>query len=104
MLYERRVLLSMDSLSKVVSVASLSFKLLPGVACLMLWSLCKLSVTMVHPVLLHDHWVQDQVLGEGVTAQKQNLELPLSLNRRLREPAQSAMSWAESGNVGLQCQ
>lgn len=80
MLYERRVLLSMDSLSKVVSVASLSFKLLPGVACLMLWSLCKLSVTMVHPVLLHDHWVQDQVLGKGVTAQKQNLELPLSLN------------------------
>lgn len=54
----------MGSLSRVVAVASLSFKLLPGVACLMLWSLCRLSMAMVHPVVLPEHWVQDQVLGE----------------------------------------
>uniref|UniRef100_A0A8C3V8V2 AGC-kinase C-terminal domain-containing protein n=1 Tax=Catharus ustulatus TaxID=91951 RepID=A0A8C3V8V2_CATUS len=40
----------------------------------------------------------------GVTAQKQNLELPLSLNQRLREPAQYSTSWPGSGNVRLQCQ
>lgn len=64
MLCERRVLLFMASLSGVVTVASLSFKSLPGVACLMLWSLCELSVAMIHPVLLPEHWVQDQVPEE----------------------------------------
>lgn len=58
MLWERRALFLRDSLSRVVTVAFLSLTLLPGVACLMLWSLCKLSVAMVHPVLLPEHRVQ----------------------------------------------
>lgn len=71
----------------------------------MLWSLCKLLVAMVNPVLLReDHWVQDQALGGAVAAQDQALELFLDLNQRLRKPPQSAMSWTGSGNVRLQCQ
>jgi len=59
----------------------------------MLWSLCKLLVTMVNPVLLHEgHWVQDQALGGAVAAQDPALELFLDLNQRLREPRQFAMS------------
>lgn len=84
----------MASLSGVVSVASLSFKSLPEVACLMLWSLCKLSVAVGSG---SGTWA-------GVTAQKQNLELPLNLNQGLKEPVQSATSWVGSGNVRLQCQ
>lgn len=78
MFCEGRALLFMGSLSRVVAVASLSFKFLPGVACLMLWSLCKLSVAMVHPVLLSEQWVQDQVLGEVWQLKSRILSCPLA--------------------------
>lgn len=55
----------------------------------MLWSLCKLIVAMVNPVLLRfARWLQDRAFAGAVTAQDQALEF-LDLNQRLREPLQS---------------
>lgn len=105
MLCDRRVLLSMESFSKVVSVAPLPLKLSLEWLCLTLWSLCKLVVAMVNPVLLHeDRWAQDQAFGGAVAAQDQALELFPDLNQRLRESPRSAMSWTGSGNIRLQGQ
>lgn len=71
----------------------------------MLWSLCKLLVATMNPVLLcGDRWVQDQALREAVAAQDRALVLFLVLTQRPREPTYSSMSQTGSGNIRLQCQ